>query len=310
MVKKTMYNEISELLQLYFPSSSYSKTELTDKIAKGEILTKEEEILPFLQTALLDEKILEVELDKMPNLYFSRLQDNAPTPITNGDRQTEENDDEEEEDKPEYNTGDYLLELDHIIALPLEPGLGSLRLRQSTTVILRMFTKEFGVEMGTTFRNIAKIDDLPVLQLAYPSILLIQPNAREFRAKVPDKQDFIVEVERDGALFELSSSPIDISRKGMAIALKKNIHRELKLDDQLFLKLYIDDELRARINSTVKHLSKVRKRQGIEYCCGVEFSLTTRTITSVMESIVATTQRAHLQELAAIAATRGINILP
>ncbi len=164
--------------------------------------------------------------------------------------------------------------------------------------------------MGTTFQDIIKVQNLPALQLAYPSILRIQQNAREFRAKVPDKQDFIVEVEWEGSPLELITTPIDISRKGMAISLEKKVHREIKIEDELFLKLYIDDELRARLSSTVRHLSKVRKRQGIEYSCGVEFSLNTRTITSVMESIVATTQRAHLKELADIAASRGINILP
>lgn len=302
-----MSDEIKKQLQLFFPSSSYSPEELTEKIDKGEILTREEDILPYLQTALLDEKILEVELDKRPNIYFSRLQDNSPKDTGTSSGQQQETSDETEQ--PQYNHGDYLFFFDHIVTLPLEPGIGSLRLRQSQSIVLRMFTKEFGIEMGTTFKDTTKVDGLPTLQLAYPSILRLLPNLREFRAKVPDKQDFVVEIEREGTPVELSTTPIDISRKGMAISLDKKIHREINLEDELFLKLYIDDELRARVNSTVRHLSKVRKRQGIEYCCGVEFSLSSRTIASVMESIVATTQRAHLKELADIAASRGINIL-
>jgi len=302
-----MSDEIKERLQFFFPSSSYSPEELTEKIDKGEILTREKDILPYLQTALLDEKVLEVELDRMPNIFFSRLQDNSPEEIGTSNAHKQETTDETPE--PQYNIGDYLLSLDHIVTLPLEPGIGSLRLRQSASIILRMFTKEFGIEMGTTFQDIGKVHGLPVLQLAYPSILRINHSAREFRAKVPDKQDFVVEVEWEGSPIELITTPIDISRKGMAISVEKEIHREIKLEDEFFLKLYIDDELRARLSSTVRHLSKVRKRQGIEYCCGVEFSLNTRTITSVMESIVATTQRAHLKELADIAASRGINIL-
>jgi c-di-GMP-binding flagellar brake protein YcgR len=301
-----MSDEIKERLQSFFPSSSYSPEELTEKIDKGEILTREEDILPYLQTALLDEKVLEIELNQQPDLYFSRLQDNSPEDTKTDSDQQETTD---ETLLPQYSLGDYLCFFDHIVTLPLEPGIGSLRLRQSTSVVLRMFTKEFGIEMGTTFQDTTKVDGIPTLRLAYPSILRIQPNAREFRAKVPDKQDFVVEIEREGAPLELSTTPIDISRKGMAISLGKKVHREIKLEDELFLKLYIDDELRARTNSTVRHLSKVRKRQGIEYCCGVEFSLTSRTIASVMESIVATTQRAHLKELADIAASRGINIL-
>ncbi len=305
-----MNDDIKKLLQIYFPSSSYSQDELSEKFEKGEILTKEEDILPYLQTALLDEKILEVEVDRSPNLYFSRLQDNSPIPLDEKGQPINQEPEGEEENQIIYKPGDYLFSLDHIMTLPLEPGLGSLRLRQSNSVVLRMFTKEYGIEMGTTFKDIAKVHELPVLQLAYPSILCIHKNAREFRAKVPDHQDFIVEIEREGPPLELSTTPIDVSRKGMGISIDKSVHRQLRLDEELILKLYIDDELRARVTSTVRHLSKVRKRQGIEYCCGVEFELTSRTITSVMESIVATTQRAHLKALAEIAASRGIDLLP
>lgn len=305
-----MNDDIKKLLQIYFPSSSYSQEELSEKFDKGEILTKEEDILPYLQTALLDEKILEVEVDRAPNLYFSRLQDNSPVPLDEKGLPVVPESKGDEESAIIYKPGDYLFSLDHILTLPLEPGLGSLRLRQSTSVVLRMFTKEYGIEMGTTFKDVTRVQELPVLQLAYPSILCIHKNAREFRAKVPDHQDFIVEIERDGPPLELSTTPIDVSRKGMGISIDKHIHRQLRLEEELILKLYIDDELRARVISKVRHLSKVRKRQGIEYCCGVEFELTSRTITSVMESIVATTQRAHLKELAKIAASRGIDLLP
>ena len=303
-----MNDDIEKLLHHYFPASTYSKNDLAENIEKAKILTQEEDILPFLLTALLDEKILEVELDQSPDLYFSRLQDNipqnrttAPPPIT---------EDPEKQAPQEYMPGDYLLDFDHILALPLEPGLGSLRLRQSATIILRMFTKDFGVELGTRFQDIVKVNDLPILQLAYPSILRIQPNAREFRAKVSERQEFIVEIEGEKHPDGLTTTPIDISRKGMALAIEKNIQKQLKVDDELFLKLYIEDELRARLSGTVRHLSRVRKRSGIEYSCGVEFKLTSKTITSVMESIVAATQRAHLKELAEIAASRGIEIMP
>lgn len=308
-----MNDEILRLLQLYFPTSSYSEEELTQKIEKGEILTREEDILPYLQTALLDEKVLEVELDRNPHLYFSRLQDNSPVPVDDKGQPINpepEKEDEETEGKLIYYPGDYLYSFDHIMALPLEPGLGSLRLRQSTSVVLRMFTQDYGIEMGTTFRDTKRVHGLPVLQLAYPSIICINKNSREFRAKVPDHQDFIVEVERDAPPLELTTSAIDVSRKGMGISIDKYVHRQLQLEEELTLKLYIDDELRARVTSKVRHLSKVRKRMGIEYCCGVEFELTSRTITSVMESIVAATQRAHLKQLAEIAASRDIDLLP
>jgi len=95
-----MNDEIKKLLQLYFPSSSYSLEELSEKIERGEILTREEDILPYLQTALLDEKILEVELDRSPNLYFSRLQDDSPVPLDDKGQPINPEPEEGEEEDP------------------------------------------------------------------------------------------------------------------------------------------------------------------------------------------------------------------
>ena len=65
-------------------------------------MVKREKILPYLQTALIDEKILEVEFDGLSQVYFSKVFDDPPSL----------EDVEDGEDPPveaaEYNIGDYL----------------------------------------------------------------------------------------------------------------------------------------------------------------------------------------------------------
>ncbi len=132
---------------------------------------------------------------------------------------------EDEEDPAstdEYNQGDYLTAMSHIVTLPLEPGLGSLHLRQSRFIVLRMFTKNFAVEMATTFEELTKVGDLPVLRLSFPTLARIIHNARQFRAKVPESLDFVVSIELDEELPDLDTTAIDISIKGMAFSVSKD----------------------------------------------------------------------------------------
>lgn len=75
------------------------------------------------------------------------------------------------------------------------------------------------------------------------------------------------------------------------------------------LKFYVNDELQAALDGTFRHLSKVRKKGGIEYVCGVEFDLATRTLAAVVESLVASVQRAHLKDLVEKSDASGINLI-
>jgi hypothetical protein len=260
-----------------------------------------EKILPFLQTALLDEKVLEVELDGMPRVYFSRLKDDFSD--------STEDEDFELQNEDDYIQGHYLTAMSHIVTLPLEPGLGNLHLRHSRHIVLRMFTNTFAVELATTFMDLANVGDLPVLKLSFPTLARIVRDAREFRAKVPDGLDFTATIEVQEELAKLNTTPIDISIKGMAFSISKNEQKIFILGASHSLKLYMNDELLAVLNGTVRHLSKVRKKGGIEYVCGVEFDLETRTLATVIESIVASVQRAHLKDLAEKSDASGLNLI-
>jgi c-di-GMP-binding flagellar brake protein YcgR len=204
-----------------------------------------------------------------------------------------------------------LTEKTHLVILPVEPGLGNLHLRYSTAIVLRMFTKDFAVEMATTFENLTKVQEIPVLRLAYPALARIVRKAREFRAKVIESLNFVVSLENgDEDSPELLATPVDISLSGMCFAVSKKEQKKFKINEPCWIKLYLDDELRVSLSGTIKHLSKIRKRSGIEYVCGIEFNLTTKTTAAVIESLVAAVQRAHLKELADKSEWSGVKLIP
>ncbi|KJR97234.1 MAG: hypothetical protein VR65_06400 [Desulfobulbaceae bacterium BRH_c16a] len=298
-----MTEEIKRQLQHFFPGEIFSDEILETALNNGEIITDKEKILPYLQTALFDEKVLEVELDGMPRVYFSRLKDDLPDLIE------DEVDGEAVFVQPDYEQGEYLTDLSHIVTLPLEPGLGNLHLRHSRFIVIRMFTSTFAVEMGSSFEELAKVQDIPVLRLAFPVLARLVRNAREFRAKVPENLNFVMSIAADEESPDLVAAPVDISVKGMSFSVSKDNQKMFKINDPYLTKLYLDDELRASIGGTVKHLSRIRKKSGIEYVCGVEFDLQTRTMAAVIESIVATVQRAHLKELAEKSELSGIDLI-
>ncbi|MBU1564763.1 MAG: PilZ domain-containing protein [Proteobacteria bacterium] len=298
-----MIDNIKRKLQLFFPGELFSSKTIEEDLANGVLLTGKESILPYLQTALLDEKVLEVQLDGMPMVYFSRLKDGIPVPLeTDVDVDTNSTQYESEE-------GEYLAAMSNIVTLPLEPGLGNLHLRYSSRIVLRMFTSTFAVEMATTFEDLAKVHDIPVLCLAFPELARIVYNAREFRAKVPESLDFVSSIEIDDEGSEMDTRPVNISIRGLSFSVKKKEQKLFKVNTVYSLKLFVEDELLIRIKGTVRYFARIRKRSGIEYLCGIEFDFQTKIQSAVIESIVALVQRAHLKELAEKSDATGINLI-
>ena len=298
-----MTQDILKKLQHFFPNESFTAKIVEEDLEKGVILTDKGLILPYLQTALFDEKVLEVQVDGIKAVYFSRLKDDVPDPVAidiDGEAVLAE---------PDYEEGAYLSAMSHIITLPLEPGMGNLHLRYSSAIVLRMFTSNFAVELATTFEELKKVQGIPVLRLAFPELVRIVANAREFRAKVPDSFNVVASLEIDDESPEMDARPVNVSIRGLSFAVNKKEQKLFTLNNSYSLKLFIDDELLIRIDGTVRHLSRIRKRSGIEYLCGVEFDFRSKTQTAVIESIVAMVQRAHLKELADKSYSTGINLI-
>lgn len=290
-------------LSLFFADEIYTKTSIEEGLELGDIFLKPTEVLPYLQTALLDEKILEVELDGMTRVYFSRLHDDTPDLIT------EIIDGEEVHTEPDYTTGDYLKELTHLISLPIEPGMGNIHIRHSGKIIIRFFMANYAVELGCFFQDMALVRELPVLRLSYPSIGRLVRGAREFRAKVPmtyDLKILVVGKRRHGTL---TTKVINISASGVSFSIKKDEQDLFRIDETRTFEFVQDGMLLVRLSGTVRHISKIRGKKGTEFVSGIQFDLVTRSLAAKVETIVAAVQRAHLKELAEIASESGLDIL-
>lgn len=297
-----MVDDLQQRLQKFFPGELFTSRTIAEDLEKGTLLNSKERILPYLQTALLDEKVLEVQLDGMPMVYYSRLKDDIADSLEDAEKDADS-------PSPESQEGEYLNSLSHLITLPLEPGLGNLHLRYSRCIVLRMFTNTFAVELATTFEDLAEVQGIPVLRLAFPELARIVSNAREYRAKVSESLNFQISLEIDEESPEMDTRPVNISISGLSFAVNKKEQKLFKINNRYSLKLFIEDELLIRIDGSVRHLSKIRKRSGIEYVCGIEFDFHTKTQASVIESIVAQVQRAHMKELAEKSHTTGIRLI-
>lgn len=305
--KEISLHKIQESLALFFPEEAYSYTRqaIEDGVEAGEILSEPELILPYIQTALFDDKILEMELDGMTRTYFSRIYDDVP------DLEEVENENGEVQlEAPEYKEGDYLKLMSHIICLPLEPGMGNVHIRQSQKVMIRFFTSTSAIEVGTFFQELSLVQDIPVLRLSFPLIGRQVRGARAFRAKVPETMNFTLFVKgKKKKRPDIESIPINISNEGMSFEIEKNEKSLFREDETINIHFYLDGHLHVKVNAKVRHLSKIRSKKTIQYCCGVQFDLPTRSLASTIEIIVAAVQRAHLKELSDKSEESGIMLV-
>jgi len=299
--------DVKKNLSLFFPQDAYSFTQqaIEDGMKSGEFITEPAQILPYIQTAFFDDKMLEVELDGMTRVYFSRINDDVP-----GLEEMEDEDGEILIVEPDYVTGDYLKLMSHLICLPLEPGMGNLHIRTSQKVMIRFFTSTLAVELGTFFEDLTEVQGIPVLRLAFPFIGRQVRGARAFRAKVPSSMNFTLLIKgKRNKRPDINTIPLDISSAGMSFEIQKeeqNLYRE---DETCHIRFFIDGELHVKVNATVRHISKVRDKKRIQYRCGVQFDLSTRSLASSIETIVAAVQRAHLKELSEKAEKSGFELI-
>ncbi len=301
--KQSLYERVQKRLSLFFPEMVYTRESVDEALEVGDIFYKSTDVLPFLQSALFDEKVVEVELDGMSRVYFSRIYDDVPDLIPT------EVDGETVMTEPNYKPGTYLKNMTHVISLPVEPGIGNLNIRNTRRILLRLFTTTYAVELGTSFQDITEVRGLPVLRLAFPIIGRLVRGAREFRAKVPEKLDMKVLVVGKRKQDSLTTRIVDISVSGMSFSIKKTQQEFFKIDQIRTFEFIIDGMMVARLNGNIRHVSKIRGKKGTEYICGAKFDLVTRSLASKIEGIVATVQRAHLKELYDKSVASGLDLI-
>jgi c-di-GMP-binding flagellar brake protein YcgR len=299
---ETLVQRTQRRLNIFFPEEIFTAAMIEEALEDGDIFYKPTDMLPYLQTILMDEKILEVELDGLTRVYFSRLYDDLP-PLP------EEDSSGATEPTPDYAPGDYLKQMSHLILLPLEPGIGNLFVRHSQRVLIRFFTTTYAVELGTIFQDLADVRGLPVLRLAFPAIGRLVRGAREFRAKVPETMKLIVLVMGKRKHGTVRTRVVDMSASGMAFSIAKEQQDLFRIDETRTIEFVHDDMMLVRLNAKVRHISKVRGKKGTEFICGIQFDLATRAIAAKIESIVAMVQRAHLKELSDLSAESGMKFI-
>jgi hypothetical protein len=301
--KHPLFESVQKKLSVFFPDMVYTRESVEESLQTGDIFFKSIDILPYLQTALFDEKIVEVELDGMSRVYFSRVHDDRPDLVPT------EVDGETVLMEPKYHQGDYLKRMTHIISLPVEPGIGNLNIRNTQKILLRIFTTTYAVELGTFFQDLAVVRELPVLRFSFPVIGRLVRGAREFRAKVPVEMDMRVLVVGKRKQDSVTTRIVDISVNGMSFSIKKHQQEFFRLDEVRTFEFIINGMMSARLNGTIRHVSKIRGKKGTEYICGVKFDLITRAVAAKIESIVATVQRAHLKELSDKSTASGLDLI-
>ncbi len=290
-------------LELYFPDDIYTEGMIETGLQKGDIFYRPKQVLPYLQTALLDDKILEVELDSFKKVYFGRIYDEYP-PI-----EKKEVNGEIVEVVPDYSEGDYLKKMTHLISLPLEPGMGNLNVRYTRKIVIRIFTSSLAVELGTFYEDMCLVQELPVLRLGYPVIGRLVRGAREYRAKPPIDMDLLVMVMGKRKHGTLKTRIVDISARGMSFAVRRKEQSLFRVDETRTMEFVMNGIMTTRINGKVKHVSRVRGKQGTEYICGVQFDLAIRAVAGEIESLVAAVQRAHLKEFAKMSQDSGLDLI-
>lgn len=296
--KTSLSQRLIERLTLFFTDSNYSLSNLEEALDNGEVFYKPGDILPFLQTALMDEKFVEVEMGGITQLYFSRLFDQPPESEATDDGTA-----------IEYAAGGYLKKYSHLITLPLEPGMGNYNIRYASTIVLRFFTSAYAVELGTFYQDQDNVEELPVLRLDYPIIGRIVRGSREYRAKVPIDMNIKLVVIGKRKKPTLTTRLVNISVSGFAFSIEKHQQNDFLVGENRSLEIFIDDKSAIKIKASVRHVSKIRGKKGTEFLCGVQADLITRAVAASLEEIVALVQRAHLRELAEISQESGIIML-
>lgn len=293
-ITETEIQKIVGLVQSYFPhchiEDDGSCLETKDK---SEIIFQKQSLLPYLQTMLFEEHLIEIQVDQGTRLFFAYILDDFPL--------LQNNDLEEGKilEEKEYEPGSYLKESDYFLMSPATPGIGNLKIRNSKLNILRFFTGTTAIELGCTFRKQTSLNEVPVLCFDFPHLGKITRNFRTFRIKALTSIEARVRIrncrctELSGNLYQIS----DVSAEGLAFEVpgdKQLIHSGEIVSLTVMVKGFKELDVRGQI----RNVTDVRNSKGYKAICGIQFDLETRALATELEKMAAAIQRLHLRELA------------
>ncbi len=287
------YQKVTEQLDSYFPDTLLVKDSLDFKTEDGtEILVGPDKILPYLQTILFEEHLIEIQLDFTTRLFYAHLLDDLP------DLLESELEGELVLEEPDYENGSYLKSCANIAITALTPGMGNVKIQTSNQVTVRFFSGTSAIEMGSSFVKRDTIRGVPVLRLSYPHIGRVNRSYRPFRVKSISTIDAVVDINTEssskskGNLYQV----VDISAMGIAFTIL-NDASSFVVGEEISMEVKVPGVNDLALSGTIRHISRTRSLKGYQNICGVQFDLKTRSIAADIERLVAAIQRLQLREI-------------
>jgi len=295
--------ELLKTYHLFFPGDKYREDDFAAALDSGDVIVDPEKIVNLLQSALLDEAIVEVELDDLTRVFFCRVLDHTP------ELEERETDGELLLVEPEYTQAEYLVEQDHLIITPLEPSIGNFLICTVNRVLLRILRTKCAFELGCVWQEKVRVRGLPVLKCSFPIVVRQVKGARAYRANIPKEMELIVQVKRQGKRGDFATCPIDISVEGMLLVNPEGKHTTLQAEEKIHLELYWPRARSLRLGAKIIHVSQLRDKDGIQYCFGRRLDLATRSRAREVELLVAAVQRRRLRELSDLSGAAGVDFI-
>lgn len=259
----------------------------------------------YLQTALLAEELVEIQLEDRSRTFFSRLVDQLP-PL-------EEVTDEDGSillREPEYQEASFLERQEQILIAPLEPVSGNALIRRSKQIFVRFPTGTNSLESETEFIGVKTIRDNPFIALSFPPALIEMTQRRYYRAKLLTNLSTLVHVTLPEG--ETVTCPlVDIGINGLAFENPWPPAR-LPLGLPVTILLALEDFPVQPLPGVIRNLIKCRDKKNSQLVtsrCGVQFSVADTKMANHLEKAVAAVQRAHLRILRERADEAGVQLL-
>ncbi len=306
-----MSNVLVDTLRTFFPNEQYSDEKIVNGVASGNILVNPSALVNYLQSALHDESLLEVELGNVSRVFFCRVLDDPPALSDDEKKEPEEEDSDDFffDLEEEYDKGDYLNEMDHLILTPLEPAEGNYLINSAPTMVVRALTSQAAIEFCCFFKERARIvDGMQVLKLSFPEVARQVKGAREYRVKVPAEMNIEVTVKKRKSDFEFFTRPVDISMNGMSLHDPMGKKTDLRNDDRVVFKVSVNDEQVLEVGAVVRHLTRLRDAKGLQYIFGTKFEFESKHMAREIERLVASIQRERLRMLSEIEGEYGLDL--
>lgn len=294
---------IQRLLVEFFQQARCTSDDLQEAVRVRDIFYNPVAVLPYLQSALLDDRILEVEIDGLTRVYFTRLYDALP-PL---EEMVEE--DEVIAAEPEYAPAEYLKEMTYFLSLPLEPAMGNIVVRNSQKVIFRLFTSSYAVELGASFDRLSDVRGERVLRFNFPVIGRVVRGSRVFRAKVPEEMSLRANLKGLNNNEIIGAVIVDVSAQGLGVKITKEQQPLVKEDEIRPIEILFEGKVLAEVNGKVRHITKIRGKAGSDYICGLQFDLETGALARKIEVVVAQVQRAHLKKFSELSEESGLDLI-